>query len=289
MSLPGTYSKKTLNGNWYEDRGAPDQLERDFAHLKSVRHFEPDIANLEKSFSVLERISRIPPHNSNGTICDYGYREVGSTNLEDFPHPDKQTAFVRKSASSPQFITSETIPEVVSDKRRPIGGPRTGYGATLQRHPKNIDQRFFATASRDGFGYPRPVPGVDRSKFRASGVGVLEVADRPEGMAVVGDGGLALSGERYRELGSCDISIATAVQRSWLYESDAALKNVERYGGKKPPPSIIDNHMSLPLGEGGHRKNHEKLVARGGRLPRIATSITTGKEKKYGINIFQDD
>jgi len=240
-----------------------------------------DVANLEKSFSVLERISRTPAHNSKGTVADYGYREQASSFNDDFRHPKARKEF-KKSPSAPQFITTETIPEVVPEGRRPVLGPRTGYGAVLQRHPKNIDQRSFTTSSRDALGYPRPIPGVDRSTFRPAGVGVLEMADRPEGMAVG-----VLAAEVYKP--DVDVSEATPVQRSWLYETDAALRNVDKYGGRKPPPSLIDNHMSLPLGEGGHRRMHDTLMSKGGRLPRVSTSITTGKEKMYGIHIFQDD
>jgi hypothetical protein len=118
--------------------------------------------------------------------------------------------------------------------------------------------------------------------MRPAGVGVLDVADRTEGLQVG-----VLAGELYKP--DADPAYNTLVQRSWLYEPDASLRNVDKYGGRKPPPSLIDNEMSLPLGEGGHRAMDTNLKSRGGRLPRVSTSITTGKEKKFGINIFQDD
>lgn len=282
MSLPCPYGRKTLVHNWYEDRGHPGDVERDFPELRELRPFETDIANLSKSFSVLERITRCPAHKSQGTIADYGYREQGSSLQDDFQHPDKRTNFVRRSASVPQFVTTSTVPELVPEMRRPVNGPRTGYGAVLQRHAKDSDAVYFTTSSRDAIGYPKPVPGYDRSTFRASGIGVLDVADRGEGMAVG-----VLAGEVYKP--DVDPSERTQVQRSWLYETDAALRNVAKYGGRKAPPGLKDNYMSLPLGEGGHRKNHATLVSLGGRLPRVSTAITTGKEKTYGINIFQDD
>merc|ERR1712098_613778 len=103
--------------------------------------------------------------------------------------------------------------------------------------------------------------------------------DRPEGTSV----GM-LVGEEYRPV--ADPQEATPVQRSWQYQQDAALRNIQ-YGGKKPPPSLVDNEMSLPLGEGGHRAQHAKLMSRGS-MARVTTSITTGKESKYGISIFRD-
>jgi hypothetical protein len=289
MSLPQPYSRKTLLANWVEDRQKPGDVERDFPNLRFIRKYETDVANVEQKFSVLERISRCPNHNSWGTIADYGDRETGSSNLEDFAHPDSRKDFVRKSASVPVFITTETVPELDAEgNRRPIPAvrkssvPRTGYTATLQRHPKDIDKRFYASSMRDAFGYPAPVKGTANWKMRSAGIGVLDTADRAEGLAVG-----VLASEEYKP--NADPAYNTLVQRSWLYEPDASLRNVDKYGGRKPPPSLIDNEMSLPLGEGGHRRMDTEIKSRGGRLPRISTSITTGKEKKFGINIFQDD
>jgi hypothetical protein len=285
MSLPQSYSKKTLLANWVEDRQKPGDVERDFRELRFIRPYETDVANLEQKFSVLERIARCPNHNSWGTIADYGDREGQSSNLADFANPGP----FKKSASVPVFITSETVPECDADgNRRPLphvrksSVPRTGYTAKLQRHPKDIDKRFYASASRDAFGYPAPKRGVPAHTMRPAGVGVLDVADRTEGLQVG-----VLAGELYKP--DADPAYNTLVQRSWLYEPDASLRNVDKYGGRKPPPSLIDNEMSLPLGEGGHRAMDTNLKSRGGRLPRVSTSITTGKEKKFGINIFQDD
>jgi hypothetical protein len=289
MSLPAPYSRKTLLANWVEDRQKPGDVERDFRELRFLRPYETDVANLEQKFSVLERIARTPNHNSWGTIADYGDRETECSNKVDFAHPDSRKEFVKKSASVPTFITSETVPECDADgNRRPVPAvrkssvPLTGYTATLQRHPKDEGKRYFASGSRDAFGYPAPTKCTDRSKLRAAGVGVLDVADRAEGLQVG-----VLAGEQYRP--DADPAYNTLVQRSWLYEPDASLRNVAKYGGRKPKPSLIDNHMSIPLGEGGHRAMDTQLKNRGGRLPRVSTSITTGKEKKFGINIFQDD
>jgi hypothetical protein len=289
MSLPAPYSRKTLLHNWVEDRQKPGDVERDFPDLRFIRKYETDVANLEQKFSVLERIARCPVHSSWGTIPDYGDREGQSSNLADFAHPDSRKEFVKKSASVPCFITTETVPECDgAGNRRPMphvrksSVPRTGYTATLQRHPKDVDKRFYASAMRDAFGYPAPSKGTDRSKMRAAGVGCLDMADRAEGLSVG-----VLAGEMYRP--NADPAYNTLVQRSWLYEPDASLRNVDKYGGRKAPPSLIDNEMSLPLGEGGHRAMDTQLKNRGGRLPRVSTSITTGKETKFGINIFQDD
>jgi len=289
MSLPQPYSRKTLLHNWVEDRQKPGDVERDFPNLRFIRKYETDVANLEQKFSVLERIARCPSHSSWGTIADYGDRETGSSNLADFAHPDSRKECVRKSASVPVFITTETVPECDADgNRRPLPAvrkssvPVTPYTAKLPRHPKDIDIRYYASSMRDAFGYPAPSKGTPQHLLRAAGVGVLDVADRGEGLAVG-----VLAGEVYKP--DADPAYNTLCQRSWLYEPDASLRNVEKYGGRKPKPSLIDNHMSIPLGEGGHRAMDTELKSRGGRLPRVSTSITTGKEKCFGINIFQDD
>jgi len=283
MALPYEYSRKTLVANWAETRLAPDQAERDFPDNKFLRPPESDLANLETNFSILGRIARIPAHNSDGTLPDDGYRERAASNKEEFRNPRAVKDFVFNPPQDPKWITTETVPEVIHDERRPVEGQVSGYGAVLQRHGPQEGERFFETASRDAMGYPTAVHGTNRAMLGASGIGVLDVMDRTEGMKV-GE----LAGEKYKSEDCNDPSEATAVQRSWQYQRDPALTNIH-HGGKQPPVPIIDNELSLPLGEGGHRKHHASLMSRGGRLPRVTTTITTGKESKYGMSIFRDE
>jgi hypothetical protein len=39
---------------------------------------------------------------------------------------------------------------------RPIGGTQTGFGAPINRHPGNHDQRHFGTTNKDFYGASRP-------------------------------------------------------------------------------------------------------------------------------------
>jgi len=278
--MPYTYSKKTVVGNWFEDRLAPLQPERDFPDRKTVRPVETELANLEKSFSVLSRLARNPYHISEG-LPDDGFRELVSSNKEDFMHPKNRKAWTTRTCV-PSFITTTTVPEVVHDERRPVKGQRSGYGAPLQRHDLRHGERFFNTAYRDSHGYPKPAATVDRSQKIAAGLGVLRAADAPEGLRTG-----QLAGEMYKP--TADPSEATEVQRAWTYQLEPCLANIQ-YGGKdnKPELSLTDNELSLPIGEGGHRELDRTLKERG-KLFRMHTNITTGKEAKYGLSIFRDD
>jgi len=287
MSAAFQYSLRTLNDNWFEDRLQPEGASRGNGplHLKKSRPYEAEIAHVGDRYDTLTRINRCPPRESFAAPND-GFSEKTTMNQGDFVHPRTRKEVVSNPPPKPVFITTETIPEVCYESRRPVPGKNKGFGAVLNRHEENHEQRFWDTTHEDNYGTSpegarRPQARLDAHKMKKSGMEITEQANRCEGV-MVGQ----LCGEDYKE--SADPSADTHIQRAWLYNADPALHNI-KYGGKKTAIPKIDNHLSLPLGEGQHVRTMNELSARGDLMYRTATQITKGKGERYGLSIFQDE
>lgn len=286
MAQAFTYSLKTLNGNWFEDRLQPNSTAV-AGEDKFLRKVEPEIAYIGERYDVLARISRSKTRESFATP-DYGFHETSTLNNEDFAHPMTRKEVVRNPPEPPKFITTETVPEVCYEERRPIPGNKRGFGAVLNRHEETEGQSFWDTAAGDAFGV-----GDRRPKGRVDGYTMGRNAGRSGLEFMTGGSGLQvgkLCGEDFRE--GRDPASDTRIQRSWLYAQDASIRNIE-YGGKKPALPSEDNELSLPIGENlkllAAGKQERDNLERRGMMYRTATTITKGRGDRYGISIFQDE
>lgn len=287
MSAAFPYSLRSLNDNWFEDRLQPEGASRGCGPLdqKKVRPIEAEIAHVGERYDPLTRVARCPHRESYASPND-GFNEKTTMNKGDFVHPRSRKEVVVNPPPKPVFITTETIPEVCYESRRPVPGKNKGFGAVLNRHEENHEQRFWNTTVEDTFGpgpagARRPQVKLDAHPMKPSGVSILDQAGRAEGV-LVGQ----LCGEDYKKV--ADPSADTHIQRAWLYNRDPALVNIH-HGGQKPRIPGVDNETSLKLGEGQHVKTMSQLSARGGMLFRTATQITKGKGERYGLSIFQDE
>jgi len=284
MSLAFGYNTRTLNDNWFEDRHQPVDSHRGrlAQHLKKSRAVEPEIAFIGERFDVLQRIARVPPRESYAMPND-GFCDRTKTSA-DFGNPADRKEVVRNPPEKPKFITTETVPEVCYEDRRPVYGNDRGFGSVLNRHEENHGQRNWNTATGDSFGYGVSSRRQERpatpSKSKHSGRSCTEASTRLEGLKVG-----RLCGEDHRD--GKDPSADTYVQRAWLYGADPALKHIHM-GGSRPLPSARDNALSLPLGEGDQKKHQKMVEDRKFMLHRTATQITQGRSPRYGISIFQD-
>lgn len=279
----GVYGMKTLSDNWVEDRLQPagSLTVTGGLHQRRARAPENDLAYIGERYDVLARISRIPQRPSYATPDD-GFRETLSTNLNDLRDPRSHASFAKRQMSAPALINTANAP-VSPTETREVDGPRTGFGASLQRHPPNHDVRFWNTTHGDFFGEgsrKRPAKLCPASKH-SSGVTSEAEEKRVTGMQCG-----SLCGEYFRE--THDPSRDTRTQRAWIPGSDAALRNVHM-GGKRPQLPPKDNELSLPLGDGAMAKVRQDLKERSGRLSRVATHITRGAHLKAGMSVFQDE
>lgn len=295
MTAAYIYSLRTLNDNWLEDRLQPEGGTSAAGPIddKFLRKVETEIAYVGDRYDVLTRIARCKNRASYASPDD-GFRERDSTHKIMFADPRNNQEFVKNPPPKPTFITTETIPEVCYEARRPIPGKTRGFGAVLDRWGPNHEQRFWNTTHEDTYGtrpsgattsYYAPKLSASRSDpclLKAAGVSVMDAAHRTEGMKVG-----VLCGENYKP--GMDPSSDTLIQRSWQYGLDPAMKNISM-GGLEKFKNLPekDNETSLPLGVGAHAGVQAAIDARSGKLFRNSTTITKGKGHHYGISIFQD-
>jgi len=289
-ALPGTmtsayvYSIKTLNDNWCEDRCQPQdgiQAANGDPSKKAARPYESDIAYVGERYDVLTRIARVPQRISYATPDD-GFRENTRTSSVDFQDPRNHKEFVAKPPPKARMLTSESIPEVCSEERRPLPGNARGFGAVLNRHDQNHGIRHWSTTNGECFGIgQRKLRGSrsDPSILTPAGLTTEHEENRMPGMKV----GI-LCGEEFRDTGVP--SNDTRTQRAWIY--DASLTNIH-HGGTKPKVRGPDNELSVKIGDGAMSKIRGDLAERRGRLYKQATNITKGRDKRPGVAIFRDD
>jgi hypothetical protein len=285
MTSAYVYSHKTLNDNWCEDRNQPPGAQTTIGNIdqKITRKYESEIAYVGERFDVLTRIGRMPQRPSFG-VPDDGFRERVRTSLVDFADPRSHKEFVAKSFKKAEMITTETVPEVCHEERRPLPGNVRGFGAVLNRHDENHGIRHWNTTSDDCFG-KRPNGSLKLSRsepslLRASGVSTQHEQDRATGMKVG-----VLCGEEFRD--NNFPASDTKTQRAWVF--DASINNIHHGGTKPKVRGKPDNALSLPLGDGAMSKIRSDLAERRGMLYRVATNITKGRDKRPGVAIFKDD
>lgn len=288
------YNPKTLDGNWFEDRSQPEGGLTAMGPLdqKFVRNYETDIAYIGERFDVCARVGRVPCRPSYA-IPEDGFNEVLSTNKADLADPKCRSDWGKGKATAPRMITTENAP-VRPPEQRDLPGGRSGFGAHINRHGDAHDKSFFDTCMGDYFGYgPGHRAGQKScpSTLLAAGLKSEHEENKSTGMKVG-----VLCGESFNE--SFDPAKNTKGQRSWLYQPDASLRNIE-YGaaatltttGTRRTLPKTDSSLSLPLGAGAMAKVRSDLAERKGRLGRVATEITKNRENKAhrsGVSIFMD-
>mmetsp|Transcript_63490 Transcript_63490/g.182267 ORF Transcript_63490/g.182267 Transcript_63490/m.182267 type:complete len:279 (-) Transcript_63490:132-968(-) len=274
-----TYSMRTLNDNWLEDRCQPP-VTGDLHKLK-VRKLETEIAYIGERYDVLGRIGRLHGRATYATPDD-GFRETISTNLHDLRDPKSHSMFVGRALSTPALVNPANAP-VCPPEMRELDGPLTGFGGSLQRHPKNHDVRFWNTTHGDVYGEGTRQRTIKLCPTTKHPSGVTSEAEEKR---VTGMSCGSLCGEYYRE--TSDPARDTRTQRAWMPAGDPGVRSVHM-GGKKPVAPSVDNELSLPMGDGAMSKVRQDLKDRQGRLSRVATHITKGAHLKAGLSLFQDD
>mmetsp|Transcript_12980 Transcript_12980/g.29311 ORF Transcript_12980/g.29311 Transcript_12980/m.29311 type:complete len:208 (+) Transcript_12980:315-938(+) len=203
----------------------------------------------------------------------------------DYRNPKTRRNWVADPPQLPKFMNTETVPEICHDDRRPVRGEHRGFGAVLDRHPSNYGRRYYNTTYRDNYGRgmrKRVMESRDPVDMAESGISVMRVAERPQGIACS-----ALVGETFKP--DSDPADNTFVQRSWMYTADPALTALTRRA-KSARPSVPtkNNELSLPLGEGAHKAMMSQ-TPRGTKSFRVTTEITVGRGSRYGVSIWADD
>ncbi|CAD7941562.1 unnamed protein product [Amoebophrya sp. A120] len=267
--LGSGYGVKTLTDNWYEDRLAPPE-----ADVQKFIRPDDDVK--------AGRQIRYKKPASFGTPNDGFGRVVCSRTHEDYPDPRTVPEFTFTGLDHPQFITSETIAEVCYEDRRPLHQTGKGCFATIDKHPKGIYDRAWGTAERDARESAVLHAGLTKEMMVARTARLKETT--PAGVSSIKPGRATSTNLVGENPELTDIP----TQRSWMNQEDPGLREYSKTGGKGPELPAKDNELSLPLGDGAQAKIMAELKARGGKLYRSSTCITTGGASKNRISIWDD-
>lgn len=93
-----TYSNKTLEKNWYEDRWAPQQDVQKYPHERVLRQHEEALSSLHAIgiAKPLGCIKRMKKWNTAGVVPDDGFREAYTIQRSEFPDPRSVSAVINK-------------------------------------------------------------------------------------------------------------------------------------------------------------------------------------------------
>lgn len=103
--------------------------------MVTKREKEPDLNCLTSSGipKPLGCINRKPRQVTEGIVCDDGFRELSTTNRQEIVNPAK---IKPKERPQMRMINKYNIAEL-SLVDRPVGGPKTGFGSTINRFEDN--------------------------------------------------------------------------------------------------------------------------------------------------------
>eukprot|EP01016_Furgasonia_blochmanni_P004704 TRINITY_DN11816_c0_g1_i1.p1 TRINITY_DN11816_c0_g1~~TRINITY_DN11816_c0_g1_i1.p1 ORF type:complete len:350 (-),score=30.12 TRINITY_DN11816_c0_g1_i1:166-1215(-) len=284
MSCEG-FSKKTLMGNWYEERLAVDQPVREQPESRQTRGEEEAISYIANNSKVLPlgRIKRNLPWNSKGVMPEDGqkeYRSVYATtydkiNLDNYYKlgdcrniVKQNTALVPRAEISPNvqtngattnhMLTLDNLTEA-TERMRDVKKNITDFGSTFRQHEENHKRLFDMTSYQASFSRPLAQTAYDViNQHHAKLNAYAGTLDRPlDEMGVKMTS--ALTGEKYRD--KSEPKENTSVQRSWLPFKDKAIlvaeDNLKRtqatstnYKAATNQKLAYDIATSLPLEDG---------------------------------------
>ena len=115
------------------------------------RPYEPAINCLSSTGlpKPLNRLHRLPKHDTTQLIPSDGFNEITTTTQNDFRNP-----VVHKIKEKPvlNMIHKYNIAEL-SLVDRPVQGPATGFGTILNKHPQGHDTKYRATSYGESYSY----------------------------------------------------------------------------------------------------------------------------------------
>ncbi|CAD8142045.1 unnamed protein product [Paramecium octaurelia] len=275
------YGKTALMANWYEDRLAPQQLQRDPNAQKSLRTVEEGISIPGDNGCLLPlpRVNRNPPYITKEIIVpDDGYREFRTefqtkfdakniqnmqlgdcralvkTNGEKVNFPEcNPTVAQTAGARSIKQLDQTNMQQILVD--RAVHQNYTDFGSTFRNHPEQHNKFYSITTYQQSFQPPennvKEVLTDKKVKPLAAGCRERDPFDQGLKMTSV------ITGEKYRD--SVDPKENTEVQRQWVHCGDSGLKtaqnnlrssSIQNYKKTAYQVHPYDIATSLPMGDG---------------------------------------
>ena len=272
-----SYSKGTLNGNWLEERWAPEQACRKYNDERFKRGEEEALNSYNASGvpHALGRINRTYKWDTNGIIADDGFREMYTIKNTEMQHPERvrETNPRPHSTCGPRMVNRKNLQQVLSTDRE-LPGYKSGWASRIPGEPAK--PREITTTTQTHFGHG--VKPEEVLTYRLPGAGTAKRADFAEFPDT--DKPNVITAEKYRDNPN-DPQNNTLVQRTWIGYQDPGMK-VRDYAKTNPGIPEKDNEKSLPIGKGEyHNKN---ITGEAGQFRRIRCDATSFPREHLHMN-----
>eukprot|EP00920_Eleutheroschizon_duboscqi_P005047 GHVT01011710.1.p1 GENE.GHVT01011710.1~~GHVT01011710.1.p1 ORF type:complete len:142 (-),score=16.49 GHVT01011710.1:951-1376(-) len=119
----GTYSSKTLQGNWFEDRLAEAPSHPELLEHKTVRALEPDVSRRSGlACKPLLRIARVPEATGTDQVIEHVsaqdlHEPNSSAYSQEFQAPIPANAVCSRSGHRPRAHLADALPLCLAELR----------------------------------------------------------------------------------------------------------------------------------------------------------------------------
>ena len=272
-----SYSKGTLNGNWLEERWAPDQACRKYNDERFKRHDEEALNSYDASGvpHALGRINRTYKWDTNGVVADDGFREMYTINNTEIQNPERvrQTNPRPHSTCGPRMVNKKNLQSVLATDRE-LPGYKSGWASRIPGEPPKPHEMTTTTQSQFGFGIKRE----ETLTYRLPGAGTVQRQDFAEFAEVEKPN--VLTAEKFRDCRDNPQNDTTA-QRTWINYQDPGMK-VRAYAQTNSKMPEKDNEKSLPIGKGEY--HNIKVSGEAGQFRRIRCDATSYPREHLHMN-----
>lgn len=251
MSCDG-YTKTALMGNWYEERTAVPQLQRDDREHRNLRETDDAISYISRKDLLLPlgRIDRAHPWNTSSVIVDDGFKQYKTMNKTQFDpnliknyqnyqdcrpvvktgqepktYPEFHTSIQTSQSKNFALLNQTNMQKQANEINRDVKTNITDFGSTFKKHEAD-HQRFFALTTYQQFFDRKENPTAQETIDQAgskltSFAGYKGRTENAKGIKMTS----TLTAEVFKS--EKDPQQNTRVQRSWLPYVENSIKVAE--------------------------------------------------------------
>jgi len=246
------FSKTALMGNWYEERLAVEQPQREQRDFRSTRETEDAISFISRKdlLMPLGKMSRIHPWNTSACTADDGFRDYKTMNktvydpklLKNFQgygdcrpvtkaiqdkkdYPEAHHSIQTSQATRFALLDPNNLQRQGNEVTREVKQNITNFGSTFKKHDQDHERFWHLTTNQKVYGRraettPEEVIVKD-GKLLTSFGGYNARPEHNKGIQM----STALISETFKQ--ELDPQQNTRVQRAWLPYVEGAIKAAE--------------------------------------------------------------
>jgi len=246
------YNKTALMGNWYEERLAVAQPQRDDRDFRGVRETEEAISFISRQdlLMPLGKMSRSHPWNTSACVANDGFHEYKTVNKtfydpkllrnyqgyqdcrpitksiqERKDYPEAQHSIQTNKSTKFALLDPKNLQKQATEVTREVKTNITNFGSTFKKHHDDHDRFFSLTTNQKFYDRPNavtPEEVIEKDGKRLTSFGGYEA--RPDHLK-----GILMSTPMISEVfkQERDPQQNTRVQRAWLPYVEGAVKAAE--------------------------------------------------------------